>query len=226
MDWLTKFHLEPHACKTIQVGQRFGRITVLATGKLPGGGYKYRTVYQCDCGTVGVTQNGSIQIGTTRSCGCKNRDDTTKHGLWSHPLYVVWRHMMERCYDEQCPAFKNYGGRGIRVCKRWHDLRKFHADMSPTYAEGLTLDREDNNKGYSPENCRWETRATQSANRRNCINVTIDGKTQTLKEWARDLGVNYHSAYHRVTKMGWEPELALRTPFLTKTQARVLARPS
>jgi hypothetical protein len=216
---LSDYGLIPHECATVKAGDRFGRIVILATGKKPTG-YHYRAVYQCDCGNIKMTQLGSIQIGTTRSCGCKNREDTTKHGFWSSPLYRVWRHMLDRCENPSNPRFADYGARSITVCKRWHDLEKFHADMSESYEDGLQLDRIDNNKGYEPSNCKWSTKGQQMRNRRNNIFVTIDGETKILKDWANHFGVNYHSVYHRVTKMGWEPLLALTTPSMRQPRGK------
>lgn len=210
---IADFGFIPHTCATVAPGQRFGRITILEVGKDPRPGvYDYRAVYQCDCGNLRFSKLGSIQIGTTLSCGCKNREESTKHGLWKSPVYRSWWHMMRRCYDPQDPAFANYGGRGIFVCDRWHDIANFYADMEPSFRKGLTLDREDNSLGYSPENCRWATPGTQARNKRSNIVVTIEGRTMVLKDWCRHYGMNYHSVYHRITKMGWEPERALTTP--------------
>ena len=212
---LADFGLVPHECKTVKAGDRFGRIVILATGKLPDS-YKYKAVYKCDCGSIKVTQMGTIQIGTTKSCGCKSVDRSTKHGLWKSPLYRVWAHMMVRCYEPSGEKFHDYGGRGIKVCKRWHSVLNFHADMVESYVDGLQLDRIDNNKGYGPENCKWSSRAEQMRNRRSNILVTIDGETLVLKDWAARFGVNYHAVYHRVKVMGWEPLRALSTPPLRK----------
>ena len=133
--------------------------------------------------------------------------------------------MQRRCNNPKSSRYADYGGRGITVCDRWQDVALFHKDMSAGYVDGLTLDRIDNEKGYSPENCRWATAHQQMRNRRSNIKVTIGGRTQILKDWCKELGINYHSAYNRITKMGWEPEQALRTPFLAKGEPRVLVRP-
>ena len=212
MDLMQKYGLDQHDCLTVRVGDRFGRITILAVGKLAGQKYKYRAVYKCDCGTEAITQCGTIQIGTTRSCGCKNREDTTGHGLRNSPLYTVWRHMLERCEDPTFKYFANYGGRGITVCDRWHDIRAFHADMVGTYRKGLTLDRIDNAGNYEPGNCEWATPAKQARNKRNNINVTIDGETKILKDWCAHFNVSYHAVYYRIKVGGWEPIKALTTP--------------
>lgn len=210
---LAEYGLEPHECKTVKAGDRFGRITILAVGKLPGT-YKYRAVYRCDCGTEKCVQIGSIQIGTTKSCGCASADRMRTHGLWNDPLSIVWRHMVNRCTDPNDEHYANYGARGITVCPRWMDLTAFHSDMAPTYVPGLTLDRRDNAQGYSPANCHWITPMQQARNKRNNILVTIDDRTMILKDWCHHYGVNYHTVYHRINAMGWEPIRALTTPSL------------
>lgn len=90
-----------------------------------------------------------------------------KHGLWNHPLYGTWRAMMNRCYNPNDKRYATYGGRGISVCERWHDVGNFIADMSPR-PEGLTLDRTDNNGNYELTNCRWVDMLTQARNRPQC----------------------------------------------------------
>lgn len=106
----------------------------------------------------------------------------------THPLYVTWRGMLNRCYNQNLPWFKNYGGRGIAVCDRWQ--RSFFAfveDMGPR-PEGRTLDRIDNDKNYSPENCRWATRKEQQRNQRKTIRLTIDGVEYLLAHLAEISG--------------------------------------
>ena len=114
---------------------------------------EYKTILSC------------VRRGESRSCGCL-LGTTKKHGLSRHRLYDVWKHMIERCHNIKHKQYVDYGGRGIKVCEEWHDIRNFVKDMYPTYKEGLSLDRIDNNKGYSPDNCRWADAITQSMNKR------------------------------------------------------------
>ena len=108
--------------------------------------------------------------------------------------------MMERCYNAEKDTFEHYGGRGIAVCDRWHDVNNFISDMSDTWEEGLTLERRDNNGNYSPSNCKWATRIEQSNNRRNSLKFTYRGRTLTLAEWCRNLGIPYKTAHGRLRR--------------------------
>lgn len=110
-----------------------------------------------------------------------------------------WTHMIARCYDEQHKAYKNYGGRGIIVCERWHDWRNFVADMGQP-PPGTQLDRRDNELGYSPENCRWVTRAVNNRNRRNNRHVTIEGETKVVTDWCVHFGISHQTVCGRVAK--------------------------
>jgi hypothetical protein len=120
--------------------------------------------------------------------------------------------MLRRCNDPSDTKYADYGGRGIKVCERWHDMRLFHDDMAPTWRAGTTLERRDNSKGYEPENCEWAVPAQQARNKRNNILVTLDGRTQILKDWCIELGVSYGMVRSRIKDMGWEPERAIKLP--------------
>lgn len=116
-----------------------------------------------------------------------------------HPLYSVWIHMRERCNAVRCKAYKNYGGRGIRVCDEWSDFWGFVRDMSPRPAGG-TLERKDNNGHYSASNCRWATHKEQNRNRRDNVLIEFNGETMCAAAWAERLGIS-NGAWHRRVKV-------------------------
>ena len=96
------------------------------------------------------------------------------HGQTNHPIFVVWKGMMYRCNNPKSNRYDDYGGRGIKVCERWHDVRNFIADMYPSYIEGLQLNRKENDGNYEPDNCKWSTPSQNSKNKRNSSNMQCD----------------------------------------------------
>lgn len=207
------YGLEPYTPISPCVGERFGRLVALATGRRPDSKKAY-AVCLCDCGNRTVSRIDGLRSGTTASCGCGHRDAVTKHGLWHHRLYNCWRNMMCRCYDPKNKRWAKYGGRGITVCAAWHDIANFIADMEPSYKQGLELDRIDVDGSYSPKNCRWATHDEQARNKRNLIYITIGSETKTAAEWARERGLCYGTVWERIKVLGWGPVEAVSTPAL------------
>lgn len=213
-DLLKRFGLVPHSSPATDacIGQRFGRLSVLEVGKRPGT-YRYTAVVQCDCGRGPFPARIDMLVsGNTRSCGCLQLETATTHGLHRHPLYKVWKGMMQRCHSETDRSYPRYGGRGIRVCQQWHDVGKFIADMEPSYRKGLQLERADNDADYTPSNCRWATTSEQQRNKRSNIRITIGGETKVLSEWCLVYGIRYQLAWERIVVQGWQPIEALTKP--------------
>lgn len=198
-------------------GHKCGRLTVVARAANNKAG---RAMWhcRCECGVTVVVWGAALRNGTTRSCGCLNREATAKatttHGgarLSGHePLYRVWRSMKRCC---RAPVgtddWRRYAGRGIHVCDRWADYANFRDDMLPTWRRGLTIDRIDNDGNYEPSNCRWATKKVQARNRRTNFYISYNGETKTVAQWAEDTGIPVSRIYQRIVKLGWPPEKAL-----------------
>ena len=146
------------------VGKRFGKLVVLDEYEIRTGRKTY-WLCQCDCGDKKFVYRGSLIKEKTKSCGCIV---STLNGLSDSRLYKIWWGIKERCYNQNHHEYYNYGGKGIVICEEWQDFMKFYNwAMKNGYNENLTIDREDSNKSYIPENCRWITKSenTASANR-------------------------------------------------------------
>lgn len=134
-----------------------------------------------------------------------------KHGFTGTKIHVVWSHMIQRCTNPACHEYHNYGGRGIKVCSRWTVSTNFLKDMYPSYKEGLSLDRIDNDGDYSPENCRWVTSKEQNRNKRNNRVLSYKGETLCLVDWAHKLGMPANTLVYRLRRK-WPVERLLTTP--------------
>lgn len=173
------------------VGDVFGRLTLLAyaAGR--------KCLYRCACGTEKLLDRHAVARLATKSCGCLNAElasahlkrVSTKHGRHIDPAYKCWSSMRERCNNPANLNYSSYGGRGIKVCRRWDSFALFLVDMGPR-PSGMSIERKDNDRGYSPENCVWATMKTQAENRRNTVLLTHNGETRTLSAWAAAMGAH------------------------------------
>ena len=196
-------------------GQRFGRLKVIARAENTRQG-KPQWLCECDCGNRKIVYGYSLTRGATKSCGCLLKETTitknTTHGKRHMRIYRIWASIHERCNYPAHKYYKNYGGRGIRVCAEWDDFFMFYEwALANGYQEGLTIDRIDTNGNYEPSNCRWVTMKVQNNNRRNNHLVTYKGQTKTLSEWAEEFQINRYTLYKRI-QAGWSVEKALETP--------------
>jgi hypothetical protein len=129
------------------------------------------------------------------------------------PEYTAWCNMIRRCTNPNDHAYDRYGGRGIKVHKRWRNsFTNFLKDMGKKPTPKHMLDRINNNGNYEPGNCRWATRCQQFNNRQSNLKITYNGKTKTLAQWCRKLGLPYKRTYQRLMAYGWPVKKALETP--------------
>src|ERR1035437_4909557 len=127
-------------------------------------------------------------------------------------FYKVWAQMKQRCNNPKHPRFKDYGGRGITICKRWDLFSNFFIDMNESYKDNLTLDRINNSKGYSKNNCKWSTYREQNENRRDNKKLSFNGLTMTITRWSEKLGIKKSTLDMTFYKYGWNIEKCLTTP--------------
>lgn len=129
-----------------------------------------------------------------------------------HPLYVTWVKMRKRCNNEKDKDYHSYGARGIKVCARWEEsFVNFLEDMGDR-PKGHSLDRVDNDLGYSKENCKWSTPTEQSRNTRRSIDITFGSATRNLSYWCEFFGMSHETVSWRIKKRGYSPQMALTTP--------------
>lgn len=197
--------------KIAMVGRRYERLEVICEkGKDSRGEYLW--LCKCDCGEEIITTGGNLRSGNTKSCGCWNVEmfvsKTYRHGMKDSRIYSIWASMRRRCNVESSHAYKDYGGRGIKVCERWNRFINFYEDMISGYADDLTLDRINPNGNYEPENCRWATTKEQARNKRNTKFIEHKGKKATAIEWQEISGTDATTINYRIKK-GWDLEEAI-----------------
>lgn len=207
-----------------RTGERYERLTV--EERLPAKSKtdtNARWICRCDCGRPVIAYGQDLARGKVKSCGCLNAERIMQHGMAHLPVYHVWQAMKQRCENPKAQRYKDYGGRGIKVCERWQRFENFIEDMGHP-SPGKTLDRRDVDKGYEKENCRWVGNVTQANNKRNNRAITFGGETKTLAEWAWEIGIDWFTLRNRLDNLGWSVEKALTTPSLTARRYEVDGR--
>ena len=154
-----------------------------------------------------VNANENEKMEKARFYKCK---DFKEYQVKKARLLSVYQYMIDRCYNENNNSYKNYGKRGITVCDKWKIDKKMFVEWAffNGYELGLEIDRIDNNKGYSPENCRWVTRKVNANNKRNNLMIDYNNKIQTLKQWCIELNLPYRQTHKRIYTYGWDLEKA------------------
>ena len=176
---------------------------------------------QCDCGReierAGYLLTKAVKQGRPSSCGCvhhlKTHGHVTKHASRQERLLNnVWSAMRQRCLNPCNKDFPRYGGRGISMCEAWGDFATFYDwAIAGGYRPGLTIERVNVNGDYEPTNCTWIPNARQALNWEHSLRVSYNGRTQGIRQWALECGLNYYTLKTRLAK-GWSAERALTTP--------------
>lgn len=213
--------------KLVEPGDSFGRLTVLREGqpRLYRGCHQRRWWCRCSCGNEKLLLARSLKAGRSQSCGCLGAERRTaacvkaltKHGhalsTGHSPEYGTYTKLVERCYNPKLWNYTRWGGRGITVCDRWlgeDGFINFLADMGLKPDRSYQIERRNNDKGYSPDNCCWATPKQQARNRRSNKLITYNGITHCLAEWSELLGINYGTLQQRLKS--WSVEDAFTKP--------------
>ena len=206
--------------KRTLIGQRFRRLIVICeTDK----GRKRGTNWlcKCDCGRETIATTTDLLSGHKGSCGCYKMDRISEakrtHGKTNSRLYHIWEGIKQRTLNSHSKDYPRYGGRGITVCDEWANNFQAFYDWATKcgYADGLTLDRIQNEGNYEPSNCRWVTQKKQGNNRRTNKFIEYNGERKTMKEWADAIGMSYEVLTYRI-KAGWDIEKAFTAPINKK----------
>lgn len=208
-------------------GKTFGRLQVV--GRLESSVKSTRWLCLCECGKETSPTSFNLRSGITKSCGCLANERTgkrlKKHGFCSNPLYRTWHGMHGRCKNPKDRSYRLYGGRGIKVCRRWQSVENFIKDMGEKPSMDHSLDRIDPNGDYSPENCRWSTYADQQSNKRCSRFIEWNGKSMTCAQWATIVGIRSETIYERIHRQKWTPERALTTKPIEKHRSSSIQHP-
>ena len=189
-------------------GMKFGKLTVIEKGEnyiSPKGSTISMWWCQCDCGSEPILlRRDSLTTGNTRSCGCLYKDTVVIHNGTGTRIYQTWRNMINRCYREDTDSFYLYGAKGIEVCDEWRNsfdsFRKWAYENG--YNDELTIERKDNKKGYSPENCRWTTFKEQSRNTSRNHFINYNGYSYPIVVWAEKMNMKQRTVAMYVERYG------------------------
>lgn len=200
---------EKRVTRHVFPGAKFGFLEVVSLD-----GEIARCVCHCghpDCKGETFPMSYHLTAGKSASCGSGMNNRRWKSSATNPNSYSSWEHMLDRCYNEKHTHYKHYGGRGIVVCDRWRESFDAFVDDMGERPEGLTLDRIDNERGYEPSNCRWATYQEQNRNKTNGTELTFQGESLSVTEWAEKLDISRQVIFGRLS-VGWTVERALTTP--------------
>ena len=187
----------------VKPGDKYGRLEIIReSDPSPRGDRKFECRCLCTLGTIRIVWFSGLQSGQTQSCGCLQKERTSQaritHGKRHTVEFETWSRMRQRCYNLNHPNYKDYGGRGITVCDRWLDsFENFYADMRDRPSAKHTIERKNNDLGYSPDNCKWATRDEQGRNKRNVVWIEYHGERRRLRDVCEEIGFRFPVANGR-----------------------------
>jgi len=180
----------------INVGDKFGMLTIMKEAerqRTSSGASARAFMCKCNCGKEKIIRLANLRHHKTLSCGCYNDSQrknglARKHGLINTKSYYIWQGMKDRCFNEKNKRYVNYGGRGITVCERWMEFKRFQEDIGKNLVGDMSIDRVNPNGNYCPENCRVIPMREQSKTRRSTVFYEHNGKSMILGDWEKELG--------------------------------------
>lgn len=202
------------AQRKLAAGMKFGRLTAIQ--KMPSSpSGKSRWLYRCECGSTKEIDEYCVKSGESKSCGCLRKDypSATTHGLSKVPEYKIWTGIINRCCNPKNDSFPGYGERGITISNEWRSsFESFYRDMGKRPSRLHSIDRINNNDGYSKENCRWATPTDQANNTRRNVLLELNQIKMNVSQWSKATGIPYSVIYRRKKKFNWSDEKTLTTP--------------
>jgi hypothetical protein len=199
------------------VGEKFGKLIILSEtepNKLKYGKYSGRRfMAKCECGKIKSVNKRAVIRGRVKSCGCLQKEHATRHGLSMEKIYGVYRGMLQRCYDKKHWLYPRYGGRGITVCNEWkQDIHAFVKwAIENGYKKGLTIERKNNDLGYSSENCTFVSLRQNLNNTSKTIFLHVCGQKISLQNASRKYEIRSDVLYQRIKKLKWPDDKAVFT---------------
>jgi hypothetical protein len=197
------------------MGQKFNWLTVIDWIVE---GTRGKWLCKCDCGNERLVRSNELTTGHITSCGCQKSNSISKstikmkttHGKSRSKIHTTWKHIKGRCLNEKDGSYKNYGGRGIKICDEWLTFEGFYRDMGDV-PNKMSIERKDVNGNYCKDNCTWATVKEQANNKRSSAMLEYYGQIKTMKRWSELKDIPYKVLHARI-KLGWDVKRALETP--------------
>lgn len=200
-------------------GKRFTRLLVVSR-KDNDNRMNAMWLCQCDCGKQTIVRSSCLKSKNTQSCGCLAKNNNLKHGHRKNSkttaIYNSWRSMIQRCTNTKHEQYKDYGDRGITVCKEWLKFENFLIDMRKEWKPGLTIERKKNAEGYHPSNCKWTTTKENNRNKRNNLYIQHNKQSRLLIDLSEETKIPYKTLYARIYIYKWSIKKALETSIRRK----------